>query len=84
MCTVFIFTAVFRHTHCAFNKYSIKSSYYAGIMLNAFANLLCSKLCRHNWRKPTRDGFHLLPKSSVVASLIKKVLFKQLLIRTAE
>jgi len=21
-------------------------------MLNAFANLLCSKLCRHNWRKP--------------------------------
>jgi len=22
------------------------------IMLNAFANLLCLKLCRHNWRKP--------------------------------
>jgi len=31
-----------------------------------------------------RDGFHLLRKSSVVASLITKVLFKQLLIRTPE
>jgi len=26
-----------------------KSSYYAGIMLDAFANLLCW----HNWRKPS-------------------------------
>jgi len=45
------FTAVFWRTHCTFNYYSRKSSYYAGIMLNAFANLLCSKLCRHNWCK---------------------------------
>jgi len=30
-----------------------------------------------------RDGFHLLRKLSVVATLITKVLFKQLLIRTA-
>ena len=27
---------------------------YVGIMLDAFASLLCLKLCRHNWRKPTR------------------------------
>jgi len=45
------FTAAFRRTHCAFNYYSRKSSYYAGIIGNAFANLLRSKLCRHNWRK---------------------------------
>jgi len=30
-----------------------------------------------------RDGFHLLRKSSIVATLITQVLFKQLLIRTA-
>ena len=27
-------------------------------MLDAFASLLCSKLCRHNWRKPSG---HLIP-----------------------
>ena len=27
-------------------------SYYAGIMLNAFTDLLCSKLCWHNWMVP--------------------------------
>jgi len=31
-----------------------------------------------------RDGFHLLQKLSIVATLITTVLFKQLLIRTAE
>jgi len=31
-----------------------------------------------------RNGFHLLRKSSVLATLITKVLFKQLLFRTAE
>jgi len=31
-----------------------------------------------------RDGFHLLQKLSVVATLITKVLFKQLMIRTDE
>ena len=30
-------------------------SYYAGIMLNAFSDLLCSKLCWHNWLVPTPD-----------------------------
>jgi len=25
-------------------------------MLNAFANLLCLKLCQHNWCKPRREG----------------------------
>ena len=28
-------------------------TYYAGIMLNAFTYLLCSKLCQHNRRVPT-------------------------------
>ena len=28
-------------------------AYYAGIMLNALATLLCSKLCWHNRLKPT-------------------------------
>ena len=27
-------------------------TYYAGIMLDAFLYLLCSKLCWHNWRRP--------------------------------
>ena len=27
-------------------------TYYAGIMLNAFRYLLCSKLCQHNRRVP--------------------------------
>ena len=27
-------------------------TYYAGIMLDAFAIILCSKLCWHNWLKP--------------------------------
>jgi len=51
MCTVFIFLQNFgaRIVH------SRKSSYCAAIMLNAFANLLCSKLCWHNWRKPTNE-----------------------------
>jgi len=46
-------------------------------------------LCSIHLRSPrkvsiVRDGFHLLRKSSVVATLITKVLFEQLLIRTAE
>ena len=28
-------------------------TYYAGIMLNAFRYLLCSKLCQHNRRVPS-------------------------------
>ena len=30
-------------------------AYYAGIMLNAFRYLLCSKLCQHNRRVPTSE-----------------------------
>ena len=30
-----------------------KLAYYAGIMLNALASLLCLKLCQHNRRRPT-------------------------------
>ena len=29
---------------------------YAGIMLDAFAVLLCSRLCWHNWLKPSTSG----------------------------
>ena len=31
-----------------FSKISKYRPYYAGIMLDAFGNLLCFKLCRHN------------------------------------
>ena len=31
--------------------------YYAGIMLNAFSDLLCSKLCWHNWLVPISHTF---------------------------
>jgi len=41
-------------------------------------------LCSPQKVSIAHDGFHLLWKSSVVATLITKVLFKQLLIRTAE
>ena len=30
-----------------------KLVYYAGIMLDALACLLCLKLCQHNWRRPS-------------------------------
>ena len=34
-----------------------KLAYYAGIMLDALACLLCLKLCRHNRRMPNRYSF---------------------------
>jgi len=47
--------------------------------------LLCvSLIFVHHKVSIARDGFHLLRKSSVVATLITKVLFEQLLIYTAE
>ena len=36
-------------------KLCSKLAYYAGIMLNALASLLCLKLCRHNRRRPTAN-----------------------------
>ncbi len=36
-------------------KKSSKTTYYAGIMLDALAHLLCSKLCWHNWPRPTQQ-----------------------------
>ena len=36
-----------------FKYFLSNTSYYAGIMLDAFRYLLCSKLCRYNWRKPS-------------------------------
>ena len=32
-------------------------SYYAGIMLNAFSDLFCSKLCWHNWLVPNAGSY---------------------------
>jgi len=46
--------------------------------------LLCVHSSLFTTKSFARDGFHLLRKSSVVATLITKVLFKQLLIRTAK
>ena len=34
-----------------------KLAYYAGIMLDALACLLCLKLCWHNRRMPTMDSY---------------------------
>ena len=39
-------------------------SYYAGIMLNAFSDPLCSKLCWHNWRVSNCNSIKLLAKFS--------------------
>jgi len=41
-------------------------------------------LCSPQKVSIARDGFHLLRKSSVVATLITEALFEQLLIHTAE
>ena len=62
---------IHKNSHCKFAKRFTNSSklslswekcalhknftYYAGIMLDAFAILLCSKLCWHNWLKPSVD-----------------------------
>ena len=43
-------------------------AYYAGIMLDTFRYLLCSKLCRHNWRKPKLQACG--PKESLYASVL--------------
>ena len=39
--------------------------YYAGIMLNAFATLLCSKLCWHNRLKPTLESKCVLETNQI-------------------
>ena len=43
-------------------------SYYAGIMLNAFSYLLCSKLCWHNWL--VRDA-HICTQRNMLDQCIK-------------
>ena len=40
-------------------KKSQNFTYYAVIMLDAFATLLCSKLCWHNWLKPPPTQYTL-------------------------
>ena len=51
-----------------------KLAYYAGIMLNALACLLCLKLCRHNRHRPNLDATivlsHFLPKGHWVLQFI--------------
>ena len=56
------------HTHfqnayiCVQNEHYTKPlTYYVGIMLNAHWLAINSKLCRHNWLKPTiRTAFEIL------------------------
>ena len=43
-------------------------SYYAGIMLNAFSHLLCSKLCWHNRLVPKYSAIDDYDKVSSIAS----------------
>ena len=54
-------------------------TYYAGIMLDAIAILLCSKLCWHNWLKPTYTLFSHRPLDSGT-SYLRKLYFQQTLI----
>jgi len=61
--------------------------YMQCILHGLTAALLCVRfIFVHQEKCPAiaRDGFHLLLKSFVVVTLITKVLFEQLLIRTAE
>ena len=44
-------------------------------MLDAFASLLCSKLCQHNWRKPNLDCKRLMA-SPVLSYVTHKVIHK--------
>ena len=50
-------------------------SYYAGIMLNAFSDLLCSKLCWHNQLVPSYvvTCSHL-PLASIYCAYTMKIL----------
>ena len=50
-----LFTTIF---HKLLNIAIITLLYYAGIMLNAVSDLLCSKLCWHNSRVPTKHIPH--------------------------
>ena len=45
-------------------------SYYAGIMLNAFSDLLCSKLCWHNRLVPTYCSGVLRKGTSIQESIV--------------
>ena len=45
-------------------------SYYAGIMLNAFSDLLCSKLCWHNRLVPTESIKH---NASIIGNIFEKL-----------
>ena len=54
---------------------SIIFSYYAGIVLDAFGYLLCSKLCWHNWLVPNKgpgSSDLLFTCSLLICSLLLK------------
>ena len=56
-------------------------AYYDGIMLNALATLLCSKLCWHNRLKPIRGEFHAstcFPSRDTTPQIIKIGISKDL------
>ena len=48
-----------------------KLAYYAGIMLDALACLLCLKLCRHNRRMPSTcmNNFNYVPITTITVSI---------------
>ena len=48
-------------------------TYYAGIMLDAFAILLCSKLCWHNWLKPPMIFNLVVGLTSLIVLIWKKI-----------
>ena len=53
-------------------------TYYAGIMLDAFAILLCSKLCWHNWLKPSQDTVDFILSLWILRPIKSKEMFKNL------
>ena len=55
---MYLFIYLFIYLFSIFWHISLNFSYYyAGVMLDAHASLLCSKLCRHNVDNPTRRGW---------------------------
>ena len=56
-CSIRVYSLVFNMVSVLLEYIDLEpnTSYYAGIMLDAFNYLLCSKLsiCQHNWLVPT-------------------------------
>ena len=48
-----------------------KFTYYAGIMLDTFTILLCSKLCWHNWLRPSATVIHEISGINFYRQILK-------------